>query len=158
MDEETIKNLEGLIQKYTGPSRQLLSNKVTKLTDPGENYLGIVLKVEATLKNNKNEEEKFSAVAKRINFKAMDFSRGTLHMQFKKESAFYTEILTVLESFQNETNVKEPAIKDLFPVLYTFRNSLNDDIDEPDEDAVLLFENLSDQGKSISSDFLKLKY
>lgn len=147
MAEETIKNLEKLIQKYTGCTKSLVDSKITKLTAPGENYLGIVLKVEATLKDHNNQKETFSAVAKCLNFKLMEFSSGTIAQQFKKEKAFYTEIIPALRNFQLKTNVEERSIENLFPSLHAFRNHLNEDSsEEPDDNAVLLFENLIDKG------------
>lgn len=147
MQTETIQNLEKLLQKYTGPSKKLIDSKITKLTEPGENYIGLLFNIEATLQDDDGQEEKFIAVAKCLNLKIMKFSFGTIPKQFKKEQAFYTEIIPTLQRFQNETNLEERSIQDLFPTLYTYRNSLNENSGEPDENAVLLLENLFEKGK-----------
>lgn len=147
MANQSIKNLEELIQTYKGSNKKLIDSKVTKLTAPGENYLGIVLKVEAILKDTNNRTETFSAVAKCLNFNLMEFIRRTVPTQYKKEKAFYTEIVPILQNFQEEEKLEKAPITDIFPTLYTYRSSVNKFNEEPDEDAVLLFENLVDQSK-----------
>lgn len=147
MSEINIRNLESLIQQYTGLSKKLVNSEVTKLTAPGENYMGLVLKVVATLTNEYDTEEKFNAVAKCLNFNMPDFIKNTIPLQYQKESAFYTDIVPALQNFQQEQDIEEPLIKDAFVTLYACRKSLDENSEEADADAVLLFENLNKQGK-----------
>lgn len=146
MSEVVIKDLENLIQQYTGPGKKLVNSQVTKLTAPGDNYLGLVLKVVGTLKDENGKEEEFSAVAKCLNFDMPDHFKKMIPPQYTKERAFYVDIVPTLQKFQQKQGLEQPSITDIFATLYTSRSSLKEN-GEPDEDAVLLFENLNKQGK-----------
>lgn len=146
MPGDNIENLEGLLQQYIGPNKKIVNIKKGRLTAPGENYCSIMLKLDITLKNlEKGKEEKLHAVAKTINTEVNDFFKQAAHPQFEKEIAFYTEIVPTLQDFQREQGITE--VLDLFPKLYAARRNLHGNDGEVDDDAVIILENLKEQGK-----------
>ncbi|KAJ8963771.1 hypothetical protein NQ314_005390 [Rhamnusium bicolor] len=140
MSEETIENLEDLIKLHVGSNKKILGSATSLLTAPGDNYGGILLKVDITLENEENDtQEEINAVAKLI--PGSEFMQQVLNTQVtcKKEIAFYEEIVPMLQEFQKEQGVDE--IIDTFPKFYGARINLNGS-DTVDRNAVLMLENL----------------
>lgn len=145
MPGENIIDLEGLLQPYIGPNKKIVDVKKDRLTAPGENYCSIMLKLDITLKNlETGKEEELFAVAKTINTEVNEFFKKSAPPQFKKEIAFYTEIVPALQEFQREQGITD--VIDLFPKLYAARKNLHGNDDEVDDDCVIILENLKVQG------------
>ncbi|KAJ8918598.1 hypothetical protein NQ315_013103 [Exocentrus adspersus] len=142
MNKLEIQNLESLIKPRIG-DKKLLNSTITWLTSPGDNYSGILLKVDITLENEKNEKEEIHGVAKLIT--PNEFMQQVFNIQVTchKEIAFYKEIVPALREFQKELGVEE--VPDLFPELYGARVNLHGG-ERVDENAVILLENLAEAG------------
>lgn len=148
MAEEEIKNLEQLLSQCIEPNKKVISTKVGRLTPPGENYLSLVLKVEATLLNeDTGKEEQFSGVAKCLlppkegNEMFVEFGKNN----YRTELVFYTEIIPTLQKFAKDRGLKRNT--DIFPKLLAYRANLHGENDEVDADSVLLLENMAVNGK-----------
>lgn len=145
MSGKYIENLEGLLKKHLGSKKEIVDIKQETLTAPGENYCSIMLKLDITVNNlETGKEEEIHAVAKTINTEVNEFFRKSAHPQFKKEIAFYSEIVPALQKFQTEQGVAD--VLDLFPKLYATRKNLHGKDDEIDDDAIIILENLKVQG------------
>lgn len=145
MSEHTIKNLQEVLSEYIKSNQRISDQKIANLTSPGENYGSVMLKLDITLKDEKNgTKEELHTVAKMI--PAQDFLRDMFNIQvsFKHEIAMYNVIAPLLRSFQRENGVDE--VIDCFPEFYGARINLRKDNDIVDEDAVLILENLNFKG------------
>lgn len=139
-----IVNLEDLVRTYVG-NKKIVETTVSCLTSPGDNYSGILLRIDITLESN-DEKEEIHAVAKLI--PPNKFMQQVLNVQVTchKEIAFYKDIVPALEKFQKELGVEE--VIDLFPQLYGARVNLEGG-EKVDENSVILLENLVEAGKSV---------
>lgn len=145
MYDNYIEKLDELIYSYTGPGKSIVGTDISELTLPGDNYCSLMLKIDVTLKNlENNEKEVLNVVAKCRNQRGSSFMDHISPLQFKKEIGFYTEVIPALENFQREQGVEE--IYDIFPKVLAFRKNLHGIDDEIDEHAVILMENLIEQG------------
>lgn len=146
MPGDNIVDLEGLLKQYIGENKEIIDIKKERLTSPGENYCSIMLKLDITVRNlETGKEEEINAVAKTVNTEVNEFFKQAAHPQFKKEIAFYTEIVPALQQFQREQGVDE--VLDLFPKVYAARKNIHGNDDEIDDDSVIIMENLKVQGK-----------
>lgn len=153
MPGEMIEDLEGLLKHYIGSKKQIIDIKKERLTAPGENYCSVMLKLNISVNNHETgKEEEIYAVAKTINTEVNDFFRKSAPLQFKKEIAFYTEIVPALQEFQKAQGLTH--VLDLFPKLYAARKNLHGKDDEVDDDAVIIMENLKEQGNKFTGFFV----
>nr|CAH7767612.1 unnamed protein product [Callosobruchus chinensis] len=139
-----IEKLADLVAEHVDRQKKIVASKVTRLTQPGENYGSEILKVDLVLKNEESgTEEQLSAVAKLI--PDDDFRRQIFNVQysFVAEAEFYNTIVPTLQKFQKQQGMRE--IYDFFPKFYGARKNLNGS-DTIDENAVLLLENLTTSG------------
>lgn len=141
-----VKNLGELITRFI-PNKTVISTDVDFLTAPGENYVSVVVGVDAFLKDDDTGKvEKLSMVGKCVPIReghqeAMNFGKEN----YKSELNFYQVIVPTLQEFAKERGLKRDF--DLFPKLVAYRANLHGENDEPDENCILLFENLSVDGK-----------
>lgn len=140
-----IKKFDELIYQYTGPTTTCIRTDFSNFTTPGENYCSLLFKIDVTLKNENGKEEMLHTVAKCRNKKFNSHFGNMAPLQFKHEIAFYTEIVPVLEEFIRNQGVEN--MLNFFPKLIAARRNLHGKTDEIDENAVILLENLSEQGK-----------
>lgn len=141
-----IKDLNGLMKDYIGPNKEIVDVKKERLTAPGENYCSIMMKLDITLKDvATGKEEILHAVAKTMNTEVADFFRQAAPPQFKKEIAFYTEVIPTLQQFQRDQGVTD--VMDFFPKLYAARKNIHGNDDEIDDECVIVLENLKEQGQ-----------
>lgn len=148
MYDDYIINLDGLIYEYTGPSKTIIKKDIKNLTAPGDNYCSLMLKIDVTLKNLKNdEEEMLYMVAKCRNKGRKSFMDSFSPWQFKKEIEFFAKIIPAFEEFQQEQGAEGEY--DIFPKVIALRRNLHGNDEEIDEDAVILMENLILQGRLI---------
>lgn len=148
---EEIKNLQELLSQYVGPNKKVVATDISPLTDPGENYLSVMLKVDVVLRDEQtSQEEKVHAVGKCIHSSEVhQFLQDIGKMNYKSELAFYTEIIPTLQSFANERGLEHDY--DIFPKLIAYRANLHGTDDEVDENSVLLMENMKVSGMLISN-------
>lgn len=145
MYDDYIEKLDDLIYQYTGKEKTILNKTISNLTQPGDNYCSLMLKIDVTLKNlHSNDEEMLYVVAKCRNKGGNTFFDQISPFQFKKEIGFYTEIVPTLEQFQREQGSTE--FYDIYPKVYAVRRNLHGNDDEIDENAVILMENLFEKG------------
>ncbi|XP_018569799.1 uncharacterized protein LOC108909852 [Anoplophora glabripennis] len=148
MSEHSIEKLQEVLSGCIKKSQIISDKKITNLTAPGENFGSIMLKLDITLKDEKDgTEEELHAVAKMI--PAKEFTRMVFNIQvtFKNEIALYNVIAPILRDFQRENGINQ--VIDCFPEFYGARINLSEENDTVDEDAVLILENLNFQGYQV---------
>lgn len=132
----SIKNIEKSV-KLDGDIKNV---DVSRLTEPGENFISLVLKVDFTVEKD-GKSEIVSTVAKRIPMgerKSIDFNVNAM----KNEIIFYTEIVQLIKDFAKELGIEE---LDFFPEYVTSRYSCDPEKNEKkeaDADSYLFLENL----------------
>lgn len=176
-----IKNFNEFLEKCL--EYKVLNYTIRALTKAGDNYRGVVQSVEVRADNNNNKVN----AKKRSEFNwlnpnvFLNFQNEVLHliaktvivnplwnemfqpfMSFEKEAHFYTEIIPIIEQFEQNANVPQDERIDMFircfgcrtsldpsKYLKTFRkfvDSMNrwiiSDSKSADSDAVLLLENV----------------
>lgn len=144
---EDIKNLEELLQQHVGPNKKLISSDIKKLTAPGENYLSVVLKVDAVLKDEETgKDEKVHGVGKCLHTGCVnEMMKEFGKMHYKSERAWYTEIVPTLQNFVKERGMERNF--DIFPKLLAYRSNLHGEKDIVDDNSILLLENINVDGK-----------
>ncbi|XP_018562291.1 uncharacterized protein LOC108904287 isoform X2 [Anoplophora glabripennis] len=144
MTGEKIVKLDQLLNGYIGDSKSIVDTKFSRLTGLGENYGSILLKVDITLENKKdNSREELHAVAKLIPEDKLLQKLFNIQVSCKVEIGFYDTIVPTLQRFQKDKGVQQ--VMDFFPKMYASRLNLNGS-DTVDQDAVLLLENLIEAG------------
>lgn len=142
-----VKDLEGLLSQYIGPKKKVISSSVKNLLAPGENYLSVVVKLDAVLQDEETgKEENLSAVGKTIHSGDVNEIMKIIgKFTYKYEKNWYTEILPTLQNFLKEKEYTGNF--DIFPNLIAYRPNLHGENDEVDDDSILLMENLNIHGK-----------
>lgn len=148
---DRIEKLDELVGQYIEKDKTISNVEIVRLTAPGENYGGTILKVDFVLKDKNGATAPLSIVAKLIPEKEFFQKIFRINVTFKLEAAFYSTIIPTLLDFQREQGV--PNLIDIFPKFYGARFNL-DNGDEVDGNAVLLLENLHSSGKCYT--FFKL--
>nr|CAD7456338.1 unnamed protein product [Timema tahoe] len=116
---------------------------ISQLTQPGENYGANLLAVEITFAP---DHRKMSIVAKLVPVLPDKFNYITV----RKEMDFYLLVSPAYRQIQEECQVPENEIVDLFPECYGARATRGPDVGQlPDDGAALLIENLKPRGYSI---------
>ncbi|KAJ8936278.1 hypothetical protein NQ318_000156 [Aromia moschata] len=144
MSKHNLEKLEELLAQLIGENRKIASVKITRLTAPGENYGGLLLGVDVTLKNNDGKEEELNVVAKCIPVNLFLREVFDIQVSVKKEIAFYDTVVPTLRQFQEEQGVEN--VMDFFPRIYGSRLNLNGS-DVVDENSAIILENLVKSGK-----------
>ncbi|KAJ8936274.1 hypothetical protein NQ318_000152 [Aromia moschata] len=141
MSEVGIKEPEKLISPILGGNKKVTDVKISRLTEPGENNLSLVLKVDYVIENGNGTKEELYGVAK---VKPIgDFVFG--HQQnYKNELAFYNIVVPTLQDFQRQQGVDD--VMDIFAKLHAFRPNFHGKNDEIDDDSVIMLENLIELG------------
>ena len=135
-----IPQLKSLLIKRLGSDIEILSQKTTPLTKPGENYGSKILKVEVELLQN-GDEKRYEYVAKLCPDNEFIQVYFDIENTFKKEVLFYAKIVPTVVQFENQYN--QSFFQDLVPSCINARINLNDDYDTLDnKSAVILLENL----------------
>ncbi|CAG9833440.1 unnamed protein product [Diabrotica balteata] len=145
MEGERIKDLNNLLKPVFGENVEILDKTITNLTLPGENYWSDMLKLQVTTRNKitkATNTEYFVAKCCVIDEKLPKGIAGDICRVFKPEIAFYKEIIPTMQKFLKEHGLKEVEI---FPKLIAARYNL-DGKEEPDENTVIIFENLQAAG------------
>ncbi|RZC41324.1 EcKinase and/or DUF1679 domain containing protein [Asbolus verrucosus] len=143
MVKSKVNNLHGLLSKSLGSDIEIVDQKTTLLTAPGEHYGSIMLALQIIVKKESGKEQTFHLVAKLIPANEMLRIAFDISVTFKKEVIAYTETIPALNQLQREYKVPdEKLFENLFPKCYGARVCLDENKNEVDEDGVLLFENL----------------
>lgn len=142
-----IRNLEELLVPYIGEKKKVISSDVSHFTAPGENYISVVLKVDAVIEDGETgKQETLHGVGKCIHTSNINEILVFLGKEsYKREQFWYTEIIPVLQNFAKEKGLSRNF--DLFPRVIAYRANLIGEKDVVDEDSILLIENLAPLGK-----------
>ncbi|KAJ8936275.1 hypothetical protein NQ318_000153 [Aromia moschata] len=143
MSRDKIEKLEELLAQRIGENRKIVSTNITRLTAPGDNYGGLLLRVDVTLKNKDGKEEELNVVAKCIPVNLFFQMIFNIQVSVKKEIAFYDTVVPTLRQFQEEQGVEN--VMDFFPTIYGSRLNLNGS-DVVDENSAIILENLAKSG------------
>lgn len=147
MVKSKVNNLQDLLKKTFSQHVEVIDQKTTLLTAPGEHYGSIMLALDVTLNTNNEKGKHLHLVAKLIPANEMLRLAFDIPVTFKKEVIAYTITIPTLVKLQQEHNVPADQLIDkLFPKCYGARISLDTEKDTVDEDGVILFENLKVQG------------
>lgn len=144
MVRSKIRNLKSVLSSSLGDDFDILEERTSFLTAPGEHYGSVMLRLDVTIKRPDRKEEVLNLVAKLLPANEMLRIAFNVSVTFKKEVFAYLESIPTLIAFQREYKVPENRILDIFPKCYGARISL--DKTEVDDDAILIFENLKTQG------------
>ncbi|XP_066257351.1 uncharacterized protein [Euwallacea similis] len=136
LTEYKIKDIEKLI----GDGKKVVKIDIKRLTAPGENYLSLVFRVDASVENERGEIETINAVAKRLPLTEKNVDFNALAM--RNEIKWYSEIVPLLTEFAQEYGIET----DHYVNYLGSRFSLDSSKSEADSEAVLLLENLIPQG------------
>lgn len=146
MECKRIEQFEKLLYQKIGANKKICVDSVTDLTEPGENYMSHVLKVDVTVKNQKDGEDKV-----KMHFVVKIMKEGVnedlillTKSLFEKEIAFYSKILPTLREFQTEYGFQKN--QDIFSDCFCFRKNLYGNNGEIDENTVIVLENLKYKG------------
>ncbi|XP_072393186.1 uncharacterized protein [Diabrotica undecimpunctata] len=146
MEGERIKDLNNLLKPVFGENVEIVDKTIANLTLPGENYLSDMFKLQVTTRNrdtNSTNTENFVAKCCIVDVDENMPKEAASHV-FKPEIAFYKEIIPTMQKFLKEHGLKEVEI---FAKLIASRYNL-DGKEQPDENAVLILENLQAAGYS----------
>jgi hypothetical protein len=147
MVKSKVNDLRGLLTKTLGSDIEIVDQKTTLLTAPGEHYGSIMLALRVVVKRDTGKEQSYDLVAKLIPANAMLRVAFDISVTFKKEVIAYIETIPTLNQLQREYGVPEEKLfENLFPKCYGARVCLDENKNEVDEDGVLIFENLKVQG------------
>lgn len=147
MAKSKVNNLQGLLSKSFQEDLEILDQKTTLLTAPGEHYGSIMLALEVQIrKKSSNKPETLNLVAKLIPASKTLQVAFDIKVTFRKEVHAYIEAIPTLQQFQKDYKVLPEKILDIFPKCYGARVTLDENKNEVDEDGVILFENLKLQG------------
>lgn len=146
-----IKCVDQIIKPHLEQNVEILKYNVQRLTKPGENYGSLMLSVDITVTDEKNQEKIISLVAKMCPPNPWLKTMFNTPVTFKKEEAVYKEISVALKAFEKECGLS--GLTYYFPQYYGSRLSLNATSNEVDDDAVLLLENLKVQGFYVGNRF-----
>lgn len=146
-----INNLKQLIEPYLSRhEKQFISYEASNLLPVGENYGSTMLSLNINVRNKIGEQETIHCVAKTLPPQKMQEFFNT-KVTFKKEVAFYTSIVPILEEFGNERNVND--LMNFTAKCVGARISSNPLSQNVDEDAAIILENLKHQGFSVGNRF-----
>ncbi|XP_066158785.1 uncharacterized protein [Euwallacea fornicatus] len=136
-----IPKLEDLLGSHL--QGEILSQNVSRLTAPGENYGSLMLNVDIKVRNHDGKEEIIHAVAKCVppNKKMQEVFNTPL--TFINEIGWYQEAIPALKAFEREQGAK---VADYYTEIFGARTSLDDNKKEVDDGGVLLLENLMHKG------------
>lgn len=142
-----IKKLEDVVNEYLDDRKAIIGKKISQFSAPGENYGGILMKADLTLRkkydNELYEDEELSLVIKTIPPTEYFQILFNTQVSVKVEIAFYEVIVPTLTAFQrkygNDSN-------DLYPKFYGGRISLDENSDRVDRDSIIVLENLKIEG------------
>lgn len=146
MVRSKVNNVGELLTKTLGDDIEVVDQKTTILTAPGEHYGSIMLALDVTVRKAGGKEQVLNLVAKLIPANEVLRIAFDIGVTFRKEVIAYTETIPALIELQKEYNVPEHQILDIFPKCYGARVSLDENKNQVDEDGVLIFENLKLQG------------
>lgn len=137
-----IHDLRSLLEKHYDDSVVVLNSETKLLTAPGENYGGVILSVEATIKIGNHPPELKRFVAKLCPANQMLCDLFNIQETFKKEIRMYMDAIPALVDLENEYEIKDDRIEDMFAKTLGARINLQPGSQVVDKDAVLLLENL----------------
>lgn len=153
-----LNKLEDVVNNYIDKKKKIVKKHVVQFSTEGENYGGILLKVDLVLaKDNIDrlaEREELSLIIKTIPPTEYFQILFNSQVSVKVEIFFYEVIIPTLVAFQKQYGAKK---SDLFPKFYGGRLSLDKMSEKVDRDSIIVLENLQVEGTvSINYYFLTL--
>ncbi|CAH1124712.1 unnamed protein product [Ceutorhynchus assimilis] len=137
--EFTIKDIQKVLKCTNG---KITNINISRLTAPGENYLSLVFKVDFEVSIDNGLSKTISTVAKRIPKPANQDGLRITSLAMKNEIRWYLEMVPLFKQIANEFGI----MCDYFPICLGSRFSLDPLKTFPDEEAILLLENLIVKG------------
>lgn len=145
MDPCCLKDLHELLTDYFEEPPNIVKQSVTRLTQSGEHFGSLMLKVDVEIQTDEDCIEKLHVVAKKLPTDPSLQEIFNVQVTFKNEIAFYDTIIPTLQDFHREQGVAD--VIDCFPEFYGARLGLSTTCDKPDVNhAVILLENLKESG------------
>lgn len=142
-----LKKLEDVVSQYICRKKKIEAKKISLFSAPGENYGGILLKADLTLRNDREnglpEYEDLSLIIKTIPPTEYFQILFNTQVSVKAEIAFYEVIVPTFNDFQTKHGIKT---NDLFPEFYGGRISLDENSDKVDRDSIIALQNLQIEG------------
>ncbi|XP_044269562.1 uncharacterized protein LOC123014482 [Tribolium madens] len=142
MSSDKIENLDNLIAEIIPKNYVFVDAEITRLTASGDNYGSLLLAVDITVKNEK-ENKLIHAVAKRPPSNKLVQELFNSQYTFPNEVGFYQTIIPYLRQFQREQGVTD--LISCFPDFYAAR-LCKDATGRVDESSVLLIKNIKKNG------------
>lgn len=137
-----LQNLQALLRGSVGEKTSVIDFKAESLLPNGENYMSMMLKVDARIKRNKDApEEELKLVAKLL--PTAEYQRSHMHAGtiFEKEIFMIEKLSRAYRELEEKFNSED--VNTLFPKFYGAR--LVKDKNDPrncENDTVLLLENV----------------
>ncbi|KAG5891393.1 hypothetical protein JTB14_017916 [Gonioctena quinquepunctata] len=145
MSSHTVRDLPQLLSGYLGRNKTITDTKISRLTPPGENFGSVMLKLDITLLNKEtNTEEMLHTVAKILPETELFRKIFNVQVTYTNEMAFYDIVVPCVQNFQRKMGV--PQVLDCVCKCIATRKNLSEDGDHIDDDAVLVLENLIENG------------
>lgn len=145
MEKIELVNISELLSEYFKSKVEIQEKDVKLFTGPGEHYGSIILKLDMVVKID-GVQKNLNLVAKQIPVSELLQKAFDVQVTFKKESFAYTVTIPTLIEFQKEFDTPEDKLLTCFPECFGSRFNLYGNDEIVDRNAVLLFENLRDQG------------
>lgn len=147
-DRMVLRDLQSMLRKRFNSELDVVKFATEAFLSPGEHYGSTIFKVDAVVKKSRDDpEERLHLVAKML--PSSDFQRAIFDspFSFKKEVFFYTDLMPFYRRLELELcPIPEDPLFDLVPEYYGSRLSMDPKVEEVDDDAVLLMENLRVRG------------
>lgn len=145
--EIAFRDLRSLLTKKLGDDLIIVKSKAKPLLSPGENYGSTMFQVDAIIRKSADApEEDLHLVAKML--PATDVQRAMFEspVTFKKEVFLYEDLIPSYKRFQTESGIPGMEAFDIVPKFFGSRLSLKPEVNEVDDDAAILMENLKVKG------------
>ncbi|XP_055918620.1 uncharacterized protein LOC129950722 [Eupeodes corollae] len=141
-----IKNLAKVVDPHLNGG-QLISYSSRYLTKPGDNYGSLMLSISANIRRIDGTIEELPLVAKLPPLTSEIFwNIFNPEVTSLRENAIYENVSQSLLQLQFDKGIPESEIVDIFAKSYGCRISLNPNATTLDRDAVLVLENLQNNG------------
>ena len=147
MEIPEIENFENLLFDVIPQNKKIVRCEKSRLSAPGENFASLILGIKVTIQKKENEdleEETIHSVAKLLPSNNFMKSFMNISHTVRNELAFYQTILPTLRKFQEQQGSNKSL--QAFPKFHGGRLSLDQSNHTLDNNAVILLENLKEDG------------
>lgn len=141
-----LKQLEDVVQNYIDEKSEIIGKKISPFSSPGENYGGILLRADLSLKRTDEDQKQetiLNLVIKTIPPTEYFQILFNTQVSVKAEIAFYEIVVPNLNNFLRKYGEN---ITSLFPKYYGGRINLDGSSDIVDRYSIIALENLKIPG------------